>query len=105
RGEPGGGEEAVTRLSRPLPPLAPAPRAALSPTGLPLSLADLQRLAIENSPQLRQAAASVEAARGAAIQARLYPNPNLGYLADQVGSSGSAGQQGFFFEQLIKTGG
>jgi RNA polymerase sigma factor (sigma-70 family) len=43
----------------------------------PLSLADLQRLARSNSPMIRQAAADVQAARGAAIQAGAAPNPTL----------------------------
>jgi cobalt-zinc-cadmium efflux system outer membrane protein len=43
-----------------------------------LTLADLQRIAQTSSPQLREAAAAVESAKGAAIQAGLYPNPTLG---------------------------
>ena len=38
-----------------------------------LSLAAFQQMALENSPVIRQAAANVENARGAAVQAGLYP--------------------------------
>src|SRR5881409_2562585 len=56
-------------------------------------------------PSLRQAAADVEAARGAALQAGLPPNPSFGFEADTVGSARTAGQQGAKYEQLIKTAG
>ena len=79
-----------------------------------LSLADLQRMAFEHSPILMRARADADAAYGQVIQAGLYPNPTLGYQADQVqpnlpptpGSTGNgAGQQGGFINQLIKTAG
>lgn len=41
----------------------------------PLSLPEAERLAVQNSPQIRQAAANVEQARGLAVQSSLYPNP------------------------------
>jgi cobalt-zinc-cadmium efflux system outer membrane protein len=98
-------KQAIQRLYRPLPEVVPLPEPAPGPGGRPLTLADLQRLALSNSPLIRQAAADVEAAKGAAIQAGAYPNPTAGYEADQVGSSGTPGQQGGFVEQIIKTGG
>jgi cobalt-zinc-cadmium efflux system outer membrane protein len=98
-------EAAIHRLFPPLPALDPDIQPIPGPDGHPLSLADLQRLAMANNPTLRQAAADVEAARGALQQAGLYPNPTIGYEADQVGSSGTAGQQGGFIDQLIKTAG
>jgi cobalt-zinc-cadmium efflux system outer membrane protein len=70
-----------------------------------LTLADLQRLAMTNSPVLRQAAADVEAARGAVIQAGLYPNPTVGYEGDTINQGATAGIQGAFIDQVIKTGG
>jgi outer membrane protein, heavy metal efflux system len=68
-------------------------------------LAEPVRVAMENSPALKQAAADVAAARGAAIQAGLYPNPTFGYQGDQIGSGHTAGQQGAFLSQTIVTGG
>jgi cobalt-zinc-cadmium efflux system outer membrane protein len=70
-----------------------------------MTLSDLQRLALTNSPTLRQAAAEVEAARGAAVQAGLYPNPNVGYEGDTMNQGATAGMQGAYIEQTIKTAG
>ena len=57
----------------------PAP-AAQAPA--PLTLADLEQMAVHGNPTLAQAAAQVEAARGRAVQAGLYPNPTVGYEAE-----------------------
>ncbi len=102
-------EQERTRATRALypalPPLGAEPEPPPGPEGRPLTLSDLQRLAAANSPLLRQAAADVEASRGAAIQAGAYPNPNFGYQSDTAGTGGTAGFQGAFIEQTIKTGG
>ncbi len=98
-------EAAARRLFPPLPELGGDPRPQPGPQGQPLTLGDLQNLAMSNSPLIRQAAADVEAAKGAAIQAGAYPNPNFGYQADTVGTGATAGFQGFFLEQTIRTGG
>ncbi|HXG10088.1 MAG TPA: TolC family protein [Gemmataceae bacterium] len=98
-------EEAINRLFPPLPPLAPDVVPAPGPDGRPLSLDQLQRLALDNSPVIRQASADVAAAHGAAVQAGLYPNPVAGYQADQVGTADTAGLQGGFLEQTIVTAG
>ncbi|QDU38654.1 Cobalt-zinc-cadmium resistance protein CzcC precursor [Maioricimonas rarisocia] len=68
-----------------------------------LRLADLQRMAMDNSPVLRQAAADVEKARGNAIQVGLYPNPRFGYQADTINTGNTAGLNGVFFSQEIVT--
>jgi outer membrane protein, heavy metal efflux system len=68
-------------------------------------LADLLAAAGDNSPALKQATTEVAAARGAAIQAGLYPNPTVGYQGDQIGSGHTAGQQGAFLSQTIVTHG
>lgn len=95
------------------PDLKPAPE-RVPAAGEPLTLAQLQRLAADNSPILRRAAAEVEAAYGAVVQAGLYPNPTFGYQVDaaQPGlrvppptPGNGAGQQGAFVSQLIKTAG
>jgi cobalt-zinc-cadmium efflux system outer membrane protein len=71
-----------------------------------LSLADLESMALQGNPTLSQAAAQVEAARGRAVQAGLYPNPVVGYEGDRIGAAGSAGEmQGLFIDQLIVTAG
>lgn len=93
-----------------LPRMPVLPEPKLGPDGRPMSLADLQQLALRMSPQVRQAHLDIEAARGAALQAGLYPNPSIGYEADTVGEgdySGNGvhtpGQQGGFVEQTIIT--
>ena len=88
-----------------LPPLPALPPAAPGPFGHPLTLSELQQLALANSPLLRQAASDLVGAKGAAKQAGAYPNPNIGYESDNVGTGNTAGFQGFFIEQIIKTAG
>jgi cobalt-zinc-cadmium efflux system outer membrane protein len=97
--------KAIARLFAPLPEIGGLPEPAPGPGGGPLTLADLQRLAITNSPLLVQAAADVASARGQAVQVGLYPNPSAGYEADQVGSGRTAGLQGVYLEQTFKTPG
>lgn len=74
-----------------------------------ITLAQLQQLAFTTNPTLQQAQATIEAAAGAMQQAGLYPNPVVGYQADQMQPwalpSGTPGQQGAFFSQVIKTAG
>ena len=79
-----------------------------SETGKPLTLAELEQIALSTNPTIRQAAADVEAARGRATQAGLYPNPELGYSADQMNSGEGVqtrGQQGGYVAFVIKTAG
>jgi RNA polymerase sigma factor (sigma-70 family) len=70
----------ASAIARPLevaPPLTLADLQRLALNNSPvnrLTLADLQRLALTNSPACRQAAADVEAARGAALQAGANPD-------------------------------
>src|SRR5262249_31308749 len=79
---------------------------AAEPALPPLHLVDLEQMALRRNPTLAQAAASVEASQGKAQQAGLYPNPTIGYIADQVGAQGSAGEiQGAFVQQTIITAG
>jgi RNA polymerase sigma factor (sigma-70 family) len=71
----GGGwvSDTGTAPAAPEPPPRQEARAGTPERARPLSLADLQRLALSNSPLIRQAAADVEAARGAAIQVGAAP--------------------------------
>jgi cobalt-zinc-cadmium efflux system outer membrane protein len=86
------------------PPNLPAGQTTTPPPAL--SLADLEQMALQGNPTLAQAAAAVEASRGKAVQAGLYPNPTIGYAADQVGIAGTAGElQGGFVQQTIVTAG
>src|SRR5437899_6758251 len=72
----------------------------------PLSLGELEQMALQHNPTLAQAAAAVDASRGAALQAGLYPNPTIGYVGEQIGIAGTAGElQGGFVQQTIVTAG
>src|SRR5262249_29406480 len=72
----------------------------------PLTLADLEQMALHGNPTLAQAAANVEAAPGRSCQPGLYPNPTVGYEADRIGAAGTAGEmQGAFIDQTIVTAG
>jgi|GEM_PF-263196 len=68
-----------------------------------VGLESLHQIARANHPGLRAAAASVEAARGAMIQAGLPPNPNIGYEADTVRTLNTPGYKGAYLQQTIVT--
>ena len=71
-----------------------------------LSLGDLEQMALQGNPTLAQAAAAIDASRGKALQAGLYPNPTIGYVGEQIGIAGTAGElQGAFVQQTIVTAG
>ena len=93
----------IERLFRALPELP----ATMQPVegAAPLSLAELQDMALQQSPLVRQAMADVQAARGAAIQAGAYPNPSVAFQEDNVNTGGTAGYQGVGISQTIPTGG
>ena len=72
----------------------------------PLTLSDLEQMALSNSPAILQAAAGVRAATGMAKQAGLYPNPAVGYSGEQIrGGQQRGGEQGFFVSQNVVLGG
>ena len=75
------------------------------PGGRPFTLSDFQHIAAVNSPQLRQAASDVEAARGNLMQADAYPNPTLSYQFMPSSDGSTPSGQGFGVEQPIKTAG
>lgn len=85
------------------PPIAAPASADVSP----LSLAQLEELAIRNNPTLRQAEAEVDAARARRRQAGLLPNPTVGYTAEEValGPTFRGGEHGVFIDQAIPLGG
>jgi len=60
------------------PPNVPAGPAALS-------LADLLQMTLDRNPRLAQAAFAIDAARGRALQAGLYPNPTVSVTGDELG--------------------
>lgn len=105
---PLGSAQRRERLRREFPPLRPPGpdyRGSNGPFGHPLTLAELQRLGLSNSPLIKQAVASVEKMRGLAVQAGLPPNPTIGFEDDTFGTTGGAGYVGGFMEQMFITGG
>jgi outer membrane protein, heavy metal efflux system len=98
-------ERAIVELFPPLPPLPADPTPVQGPEGRPYTLSDLQTIAAANSPELRQVASDVEAARGNIISARAYPNPTVGWESTPSNDGSVPGAQGPFIDQLIKTGG
>jgi cobalt-zinc-cadmium efflux system outer membrane protein len=83
------------RLQRP-------PEEVQTPAGM--TLEELQNLAVSNNPTLIQAQAAIESARANWVQVGLYPNPNVAYMATQIGDRGTAGQQGGYIEQQFVRG-
>ncbi len=103
--EPTAKQREIERLFPELPPLPAAPIPQPGPNGQPYTLADLQQFATANSPQLRQAASDVEAARGNLLQANAYPNPTVSYQMQPSNNGSTPGFDGFGVDQTIKTGG
>lgn len=76
-------------------------------TGPPLTLQQLEEMALANNPTVQQGQAGVDAARGRARQAGAWPNPVVGYFAEEVapGNTIRWGEHGAFAEQTILLGG
>lgn len=75
--------------------------------GMPLDRLEVERLALERHPMLREAAARVEEARGLARQAGAMRNPVVGATADDLatGDGRTAGKWGGFISQDFALGG
>ena len=72
----------------------------------PITLEELQQMALQNNPTFRQSAANIQAAEGRKKQSGLYPNPTVGYQGEQIrGGSFHGGEQGVFVQQDIVMGG
>src|SRR5258707_4524315 len=71
-----------------------------------ITLEQVQKIAIESNPTLRQAEAEIRAAKARQQQSGLYPNPTVAYTGDEIrGGSVVGGKQGFFVQQTVVTGG
>lgn len=82
------------------------PAIALPTAGSPLTIADLEQLALANNPTLVQASTYIDAARGKALQAGLPFNPTAGIVGENIGADRTAGEWTFFsLQQQIVTGG
>ncbi len=70
-----------------------------------LTLEQLEQMALDANPAVAAAGARVQALRGKWVQAGLAPNPTIGYVGEEIGDDGKAGQQGGFVGQQFITGG
>lgn len=73
--------------------------------GQPLTLNQLEQLALRGNPTIPQAAALVQQQQGLWRQAGLYPNPVAGYLRTDADKSGQSQTDGVFLSQTIITAG
>jgi cobalt-zinc-cadmium efflux system outer membrane protein len=81
-------------------------RAQENSTAPLVTLDQVEKMATETNPTLRQAEAEIRAAKSRQQQAGLYPNPSVGYTGDEIrGGSVGGGKQGFFVQQTIVTAG
>jgi outer membrane protein, heavy metal efflux system len=71
-----------------------------------VTLEQVQKIAGDSNPTMRQAEVEIRAAKARQQQAGLFPNPTAGYTGDEIrGGSVGGGKQGFFVQQTIVTGG
>jgi cobalt-zinc-cadmium efflux system outer membrane protein len=85
---------------------SPSVRAQPASRVAPLTLQELEQLALANNPVKTAASAAVDAARARATQASAWPNPTVGYSgAELTGGPDVRGAHGFFVEQTIPLGG
>ena len=70
-----------------------------------LTIEQLETLALQHNPTLEQARAETWKTHGRYVQAGLYPNPEIGYVASEVGNDGYGGQQGTYIQQEFVFGG
>lgn len=98
-------EQAIDELFPDLPTVPAKVQVIPGAADRPLTLEDLQQLALSNNPLIVQATADIESAMGLAIDAGTHPNPIIGYEADTVSSSGTRNYQGVYMSQQIITAG
>lgn len=89
------------------PPLDKVPSTVppIPNAGLRYTLQELEDRTLSLAPAVDQAQNAIVAADGLAWQVGRAPNPLIGYEADTVRTNGTAGYQGVFFEQMIRTAG
>jgi len=105
--DPHAGHAMPAAPAAPQTPASRRARAGLIPEGPVVTLEELERTAAERNPTLAQAAASVRAAEGRRRQAGAFPNPVVGYSADELAfrAPGERSVHGVFVEQTIPLGG
>jgi cobalt-zinc-cadmium efflux system outer membrane protein len=91
----------------PQAPVRRRARSGLIPEGPVMTLGELERMANERNPTLAQAQSSISAAEGRRRQAGAFPNPVVGYFAEELSfrAPGETSEHGVFVEQTIPLGG
>jgi len=87
---------------------APASGSAQNQTsGCVLTLADLERMALQANPTMAEAQAAIRAAEGRRVQAGLWPNPVIGYTGSEFNTRAftQKSEHFAFIEQTILLGG
>jgi len=67
-------------------------------------LAGIEQMALASNPTYAQFATRVQALQGKWVQVGLGPNPNVGYVGNDIGNEATAGQQGAFVSQQFVLG-
>lgn len=75
-----------------------------APVAGAMTLAEIEKLALDHNPTIRQLSASIMKARGFRSQVGLKPNPTIGYFGSQIADAGTD-QHGAFVSQEFVTGG
>ncbi|HEX5733185.1 MAG TPA: TolC family protein [Blastocatellia bacterium] len=72
-----------------------------------MTLAEIERMALQNNPTLAQAEAAIRAAQGRRRQAGMFPNPIVGYQGEEFAfrAFNEKSKHSFFVEQAIPLGG
>src|SRR6266478_4593475 len=69
-----------------------------------VTLEQVQKIASESNPTLRQAEAEIRAAKARQQQAGLYPNPTVAYTGDEIrGGSVGEGNRDLFEQHTVPT--
>ncbi|MBI3838148.1 MAG: TolC family protein [Planctomycetia bacterium] len=94
------------------PTIEPAPSADRAPEPIPsgqedstqtTTLDELAQVALSTNPAIREAETRAMAARGLAIQARLYPNPTMGTASPQLAGNQSQ-YNAYMIQDLVTKG-
>ena len=71
----------------------------------PLSMDDIEQLALANNPTLAMAVAEIEKERGLWTQVGLSPNPTVGYVNSSTTTNGDSQNNGVLLQQTFITAG
>ena len=77
----------------------------IPPTARTVTIEELQSTALMCNPTIAQARDEIRVLQGRWLQSGLRPNPDLGWLAEEMGNDGRAGRQGIEFSQEFITAG